>query len=134
VSSKQSGKAQQAFMRSARQAGFFAQGDDRLVRPASPGTKPINSESNGSKQDKPTKEGAGGHDGGSGKIPPEIDPIIVGLLARLPKTGDVWPESERTLWLELLKGSFKLIYKDDDKRAMPQANLRSLSGKDEAAN
>jgi hypothetical protein len=132
VSSKQTGKARQAFMRSARQAGFFAQGDDRLVRPASPGTKPINSES--SKQDKPTKEGAGGHDGGGGKIPPEIDPIIVGLLARLPKTGDVWPESERTLWLELLKGSFKLIYKDDDKRAMPQANLRSLSGKDEAAN
>ena len=82
----------------------------------------------------PTKEGTGGHDGGGGKIPPEIDPIIVGLLARLPKTGAVWPESERTLWLELLKGSFKLIYKDDDKRAMVQANLRSLSEKDEAAN
>jgi hypothetical protein len=134
VSSKQTGKARQAFMRSARQAGFFAQGDDRLVRPASPGTKPISSESNAGKQDKQTKEGAGGHDGGGGKIPPEIDPIIMGLLARLPKTGDVWPESERTLWLELLKGSFKLIYKDDDKRAMVQANLRSLPGKDEAAN
>jgi hypothetical protein len=48
--------------------------------------------------------------------------------------GNVWPESERALWLELLKGSFKLIYKDDDKRTMVQANLRSLSGKDEAAN
>jgi hypothetical protein len=58
----------------------------------------------------------------------------MGLLARLPKTGNVWPESERALWLELLKGSFKLIYKDDDKRTMVQANLRSLSGKDEAAN
>jgi hypothetical protein len=29
VSSKQTGKARQAFMRSARQAGFFAQGNDR---------------------------------------------------------------------------------------------------------
>jgi hypothetical protein len=58
----------------------------------------------------------------------------MGLLARLPKTGDVWPESERTLWLELLKGSFKLIYMDDDNQAMVQTNLRSLSGKDEAAN
>jgi hypothetical protein len=134
VSSKQTGKARQAFMRSARQAGFFAQGNDRLVQPASPGTKPISSESNGDKQDKPTKEGAGGHGGGGGKIPPEIDPIIMGLLARLPKTGDVWPESERTLWLELLKGSFKLIYMDDDNQAMVQTNLRSLSGKDEAAN
>jgi hypothetical protein len=37
---------------------------------------------------------------------------IRGLLARLPKSGDVWPEQERNLWLELLKGSFKLIYKD----------------------
>ena len=25
---------------------------------------------------------------------------------------DVWPESQRKLWLELLAGSFKLIYKD----------------------
>jgi hypothetical protein len=38
----------------------------------------------------------------------------VGLLKRLPKSGDVWPESERKLWLELLEGSFKLIYKDKD--------------------
>jgi hypothetical protein len=33
-------------------------------------------------------------------------------LARLPKSGDVWPEAERKLWLELLAGSFRLIYKD----------------------
>ena len=38
--------------------------------------------------------------------------IIKGLLARLPKSGDVWPEADRVLWLELLKGSFKLIYRD----------------------
>lgn len=43
VSSKQTGKARNAFMRSARQAGFFAHGEDRLVRPADPGTKPIES-------------------------------------------------------------------------------------------
>jgi hypothetical protein len=38
--------------------------------------------------------------------------IIQGLLSRLPKSGDVWPETDRTLWLQLLEGSFKLIYKD----------------------
>ena len=32
----------------------------------------------------------------------------MGLLDRLPKPGDVWPEAE----LQLLEGSFKLIYKD----------------------
>jgi len=38
--------------------------------------------------------------------------IIRGLLARLPKTGDVWPDAQRKLWLNLLEGSFKLIYRD----------------------
>jgi len=36
VSSKQTDKARQAFERSARQAGFFEAGDDRLVRPKLP--------------------------------------------------------------------------------------------------
>lgn len=44
----------------------------------------------------------------------EIDPIIQGLLARLPKSGEVWPDVDRKLWLQLLEGSFKLIYKDAD--------------------
>ncbi len=51
---------------------------------------------------------------GNGDGPP-VDPIIHGLLARLPKAGDIWPEDERNLWLDLLKGSFKLIYKDKPK-------------------
>jgi hypothetical protein len=63
---------------------------------------------------KPRDDGKGSAGGGGkgGGDRPTIDPIIGGLLARLPKSGDVWPESERTLWLDLLKGSFKLIYKD----------------------
>jgi hypothetical protein len=60
------------------------------------------------------KNGGGGG-GGGGQT--DIDPIILGLLARLPKSGDVWPEAERKLWLELLSGSFKLIYKDKDEAA-----------------
>jgi hypothetical protein len=58
-----------------------------------------------------TGGGAGGT-GGDGGEQVDIDPIIRGLLARLPKSGDVWPEAERKLWLELLAGSFKLIYED----------------------
>ena len=45
---------------------------------------------------------------------PGIDPIIAGLLKRLPKSGEVWPEAERKLWLQLLEGSFKLIYKEKE--------------------
>jgi hypothetical protein len=54
----------------------------------------------------------------------EIDPIIRGLLARLPKSGDVWPDPARKLWLNLLEGSFKLIYKDapaSGKAAIPES-------------
>jgi hypothetical protein len=41
---------------------------------------------------------------GGGGDPPTIDPIIDGLLKRLPKTGDVWPEADRKLWLQLFGG------------------------------
>ena len=63
----------------------------------------------GKQNDKPPAEPLRGGGGGG---PPIIDPIIEGLLKRLPKSGDVWPEAERKLWLQLLEGSFKLIYKD----------------------
>jgi hypothetical protein len=46
---------------------------------------------------------------------PLIDPIIQGLLACVPKSGDAWPETERKVWLQLLEGSCKLIYKDSAK-------------------
>jgi hypothetical protein len=40
----------------------------------------------------------------------------------LPKSGDVWPEAGRKLWLELLSGSFKLIYKDKSEGRLPDYN------------
>ena len=66
-------------------------------------------------QEKPADSERARTGGGSGgdENPPGIDdPIIGGLLKRLPKTGDVWPEADRKLWLQLLEGSFKLIYQD----------------------
>jgi hypothetical protein len=44
--------------------------------------------------------------------PPKIDPIIQGLLGRLPPSGSQWRMADRKLWLELLEGSFELIYED----------------------
>jgi len=41
------------------------------------------------------------------------DALIQGLLTHLPRPGEVWPETKRKLWLELVAGSFKLIYRDD---------------------
>jgi hypothetical protein len=102
VARKQTDRARQAFERSAAHAGFFDAGKNRLVKPAI-----------GESAEAPRSEkDRGGVSGGGGNEPPAIDPIIQGLLARLPKSGSVWPEDDRELWLELLKGSFKLIYKN----------------------
>ena len=43
--------------------------------------------------------------------------IIAGLLKRLPKSGDIWPKAQRKLWLQLLEGSFDLIYEDKEEAA-----------------
>jgi hypothetical protein len=107
VSPKQKERARQTFMKSAQYAGFIDSATGRFVKPgiaqrdeappAPPAVDP--------------KRGGGGSDGGGQS---EIDPIIKGLLARLPKSGEVWPDAERKLWLQLLEGSFKLIYKDKE--------------------
>jgi len=109
VSSKQKERARQTFMKSAQYAGFIDSTSGRFIKPGV-----------GQREEPPPpaeRHGGGGDGGGK---PPVVDPIIAGLLARLPNSGSVWPENERKLWLELLEGSFKLIYKDnaDDKDDM----------------
>ena len=42
----------------------------------------------------------------------EIDPVIKGLLTHLPTSGSVWPAADRKQWLELMEGSFRLIFKE----------------------
>ena len=42
----------------------------------------------------------------------QANDALAQVLSRLPKSGDVWPETDRKLWLQLLEGSFKLIYKE----------------------
>lgn len=81
VSSKQTGKARQAFMRSARQAGFFAHGEDRLVRPAGPGTKPIEAaELASAEHDAKRKKNGGSGDGGDMGL--NLDPLLIELLKK----------------------------------------------------
>lgn len=105
VSPKQKERARQTFMKSAQYAGFIDASTGRFVKPGI-------AQNEGVRDEKPREEKHDtGGDGGGGK-PPPVDPIIAGLLARLPKSGDVWPIAERKLWLQLLEGSFQLIYKD----------------------
>lgn len=105
VAQKQKDRARQVFERAAEQGGFFEHGKDRLIRPG------VALRDEPPPEDRGRQNGGegGGGDGGDGEA---IDPIIAGLLKRLPKSGEIWPEPQRDLWLELLKGSFKLIYRD----------------------
>jgi DNA modification methylase len=91
-------------------AGFIDSATGRFVKPG------IAHKDDGERQqEKPTEV----RFAGGGDEPPGIDPIIAGLLKRLPKSGEVWPEADRKLWLELLAGSFKLIYKDQPSGRLP---------------
>lgn len=76
---------------------------------------PFTSGSPGSREDeKPgDRNGGGGGGGEGGDDGTPLDPVIKSLVNKLPKAGSIWSERDRDLWLELLKGSFKLIYLDE---------------------
>jgi hypothetical protein len=107
VSSKQTDKARQAFMRSAKQAGFFAHGEDRLVRPAGPGTKPIEKPKGEPKKDDDKRRNGAGDGGGP------TDALIQALIEKLPAQGP-WSADERINWLKMLVMGFQVAYGADD--------------------
>ena len=107
VSPKQTGKARQAFMRSARQAGFFAYGEDRLVRPSfpdTPGTRPTNPPV----ADDGSKNKPGGANGGAG---PPRHPLIEGMFQSLPENGKPWTLDEAADWLHAAAYNLRFAYK-----------------------
>lgn len=124
VAAKQTDKARMAFYRSARQAGYFNSGEDRLVRPkmvsstgapaetldqhvadAPPGERNTNA---------PRRKGSG--DGGG------HHPFVQGLLETMPEPGTMWTIEGRASWLEAAANIFTLIYKGEGRiavQAMP---------------
>jgi hypothetical protein len=103
VSGKQTGKARQAFQRSAQQAGFFWSGVNRLVRPSIKGSAApavtLNEE-----QEKPDKKREKDGD--------EKHPLIEGLIKALPKDGTSWPMEARKKWLQAAAMNFDYVYAD----------------------
>jgi hypothetical protein len=112
VASKQAGKARQAFMRSAKQAGFFTHGEDRLVRPAisggEPGTKPIDVPEIEEGQKQKNDGGGGGDDGLN------LDPLIMALLRKIPSAKDGWPPAKRVRWFRTFAMNVSQIYDTED--------------------
>lgn len=116
VAEKQKAKARQAFHRSAEQAGFYVHGRERLILPAGAGAIPAHTEqatdaaAGHRPQDRPP---AGAFGGGGGELPP-LDPLLQGLLQRLPAPGSPWPSTQRKLWLDTLTNVISLLYPDGD--------------------
>lgn len=106
VSSKQTDKARQAFERSARQAGFYWSGTDRLVEPVlkndGPGSRPLEAGTPGADQRAPPPPGG---DGGG-----PTDPLISALIQKLPKSGETWPAEARVTWLQMMAMAFQMSY------------------------
>lgn len=105
VAQKQTDKARQAFQRSAQQAGFFAAGNNRLVRP---GLAPVEMGDHG-------RGGGGGGDDGSS----DLHPLLAGLVKTLPPAQSQWSEAEQGEWIEAAKAIFKLIYKRGARASAP---------------
>jgi hypothetical protein len=122
VSPKQTYNARLAFDRSATQAGFFSSGHERLIEPilSAVPTDPVRvSGSHKRLETEPPVKGAAQQltleaKPGRFMLEGELDPLIQGLLSRLPKTGDKWETDKRAKWLQTLAANFDMVYQSGD--------------------
>lgn len=100
VPAKQTDKARQAFQRSAKSAGFFEFGADRLVLP--PNSQPS--------VDAPPPPPPANMGNGNGGGENTYHPFIQGLLAKLPEPESEWSIEARAKWLTTAANIFDLMY------------------------
>jgi hypothetical protein len=101
------------FERSAREAGFFEHGNTRLVQPA---LVPL-----GGSSPSDTVNGTDEKPDGGGSI--MEDPLMIGLLNKLPPPGSIFLKNDRKRWLNALEVNFDFIYEgspDEEAAAPPQ--------------
>jgi len=103
VSDKQKTRARQIFQRSAKQAGFFEYGKDRLVAPvfAKDGASTATTPPIAKIEESPAEK----------IVPPSSKhPLIAALFETVPDEGVAWDGTSRDKWLETAKSIFDLIY------------------------
>lgn len=106
VTPNQAGKARQVFARAAKQAGFFANGNNRLVAPH---TQPSNTRAGPEGEAKPSRSTVGPTVVVGGDV--MADPMLAGLMRRmLPKEGEPFPAAKRELFLSALAMNLDVIY------------------------
>jgi hypothetical protein len=107
VASKQKDKARRAFENSARLAGFFEHGNDKLVAPVIGAV-----ESTRRTPDAVPATDAPMQTQKAVEISPADHPFIKGLLLSLPNAlGDEWSAVDRAKWLQAAATAFELMFK-----------------------
>jgi len=114
VTPKQTDKARQVFIRSARFAGFFELAGDRLVKPSINGP-PEASIGNGE---------VGETDSSEPPENPPHHPFVEGLLRELPDPETEWKLERRVKWLRTAANIFDMIYEDSEQSREIQINIR----------
>jgi hypothetical protein len=113
VTQKQKGNARLAFEKSARQAGFSTLDPDRLIEPmhggGGSGDSPPYPAAAAAAIARPASYAGGGRMIG-------LDPLIEGLLDRLPPPGESWPDDKRKRWLQTFEANLEMIYPSDEKK------------------
>jgi|SRR5271166_1209356 len=110
VAPKRGGNARQAFERSARQAGFYEHGDDRLVAPLIMGAEEAERFEARPEDLKPEPP--------STHMPvlARRHQLIEGLFQELPDPHSQWGAAEQARWLRLAASMFDVLYVNDDGR------------------
>jgi hypothetical protein len=49
----------------------------------------------------------------------DLDPLIAGLVARLPGSGEPWALADRKLWLEVMEKNFQIVYHEPEPPPAP---------------
>ena len=114
VTPKQTDKARQVFLRSARFAGFFDLAGDRLVKPSI----------NGPPEASSNNDGGGGTDSSESPESPPHHPFVEGLLRELPDAESEWKLERRVKWLRTAANIFDMIYEDSEESREIQINIR----------
>jgi hypothetical protein len=104
---KQKERARQAFQRSAKLAGFLDIAPDRLVIPVL-GKPTVIPPADKSKPDPPLGQRQ------NYDRPTEYDPLIEGLLKRLPQPETAWSMDSRKRWLQAALNIFDVMYTDPE--------------------
>jgi hypothetical protein len=115
VAPKQKDKARLAFEKSAQSAGFFQAGKDRLVEPILSTT--VSHRANGktnpsadAKDSPPPPPIEGREHAYFDRADPLKEPLIHGLLARLPEAGTEWDYDQRLKWVRLFTAVLDMVY------------------------